>query len=184
MNLKDSIDPIDFANQWSFNGRYYLWISFFHGLALLTGRDVTAHDAFQGRVYHTDIFGPQGALYHKVESIGLAEAEQRLRFSEKAMNQLRANEVRYLFKASLSWKTAGLLLGYTTMIGAIVALTYGVGANEAEVAYASFPAVIMPFITGGLGKRLVRRLWSVKREKMGAFVNALPWMTVSTSETR
>ncbi|TLX16634.1 hypothetical protein [Rhizobium sp. MHM7A] len=184
MSVWDRIDPIRFANQWSFNGRYYVWVSFFHGLALLTGRDVAAHDAFQGRVYHTNIFGPQGALYHGIAKLDPTEAEERLRFGEKAMAQLRVNEVRYLFKAATSWKSAGLLIGYCIMVGTLAAITYGIGTGETEIAYGSFPCLFLPFISGSLGKRLVRRLWNNKRATMGSFIHALPWMTVSTPQSR
>lgn len=184
MSVSDSPDPTLFADHWSFNGRYYVWVSFFHGLALLTGRDVSAHDAFQGRVYHSDIFGPQGALFHGIEKLEPNEAEERLRFSEKAMDQLRNNEVRYLFKAASSWTSAGLLIGYLVMIGALTAITYGIGTGKTGIAYGSFPCLFLPFISGSLGKKLVRHLWERKRAAMGPFIHALPWMTVSTPQSR
>jgi hypothetical protein len=184
MSLPRGADPACFANEWSFNGRYYVLVSFFHGLALLTGRDVAAHDAFQGRIYHTDIFGPQGALYHGIAKLKPEEAEQRLRFSEQAMDRLRANEVRYLFNAAPSWKSSGLLLGYSVMIGALTGITYGIGTGVSEIAWGSGLGLFLPLITGSLGKRLARDLWNAKGSRMGSFVQALPWMAVSTSELR
>jgi hypothetical protein len=179
--MENGTDPTSFANKWSFNGRYYLWVSFFHGMALLTGRDVAAHDAFQGRVYHTEIFGYNGALFSEIDNLAPAEAESRLAFSEKAMNQLRANEVRYLFNDAGSWRNAGLFFGYAMLITVITTITYAVGTGNVHRAYIAFPFFLSPFLAGHLGKRLTRHLWSRKRVSMGSFVGALPWMKLSTS---
>lgn len=184
MSACNGVSPTHFANQWSFNGRFYVWLGFFHGLALLTGRDVTAHDSFQGRVYHTDVFGPQGALYHNLSELEPDEAEQRLRFSETMMDQMRVNEVHYLFKAANTWKSIGLLLGFLITIGTFIVITYGIGTGKTEIAHASFLTLFLPFAIGSLGKWCVRHLWNNKRASMGSFTSALPWMTVSTPTFR
>jgi hypothetical protein len=157
-----------------------VWISFFHGLALLTGRDIAAHDAFQGSIFHTDIFGPHGALFNDLSKLDTVEAERRLRFSERAMAKLRTNEVGYLFKAATSWKSTGLVIGYLVLTTALAGITYGIGSRAEWLTWIGIAGLLCPFIIGTVGKMVVRRLWSAKRTEMGSFGDALPWMTVST----
>lgn len=174
------VDPVDFAQEWSFNGRFYAWVSFFHGLSLLTGRDVSAHDAFHGRIYHTEIFGPKGALFHKMDKVTPAEAEARLSFSQMTMDQLRINEAKYLIETAHSWKIGGMFCGFTVLVTAMATITYTVGIGQLAVAYMAIPALILPFLIGFVGKQVVRHLWARKRQSMGSFINALPWIRLST----
>ena len=176
-------DPLSFADGWSFDGRFYAWMAFFHGLAFFSGKDVRPQEAFQGDNFHADLFGPNGALYSGLEHLGTAEAEARLSFSEKVMDRLRRNEVRYLLDTANTMQSFGLLLACLTIVGTIAVITYGLGTGQEEVALCSFPCFFVPFIVAVIGKKLVQRRWHAERMTMGAFVTALPWLTISTSKS-
>lgn len=171
-----TVDPVSFADEWSFDGRYYAWMGFFHGMAFFVGREVREDEAFMGSSFHADLFSAGGALYAGLDKLGPAEAEERLSFSEKLMERVRSNEARCLVERASAMKFAGLLVTCLAVVAAIASMTYGVGTGRFDIVACSFPLLLLPFIAAIIGKTLVQHHWDGKRKRMGSFKRSLPWM--------
>lgn len=168
-------DPAAFAKEWSFNARFYAWLSLFHGMGFMFGRDISAHDAFSGSIYHTQMFGPNGAVFVNMKDLDPAGAEMRLSFAESVMHHVRENEKAILMdRAELLRDMGRAFFGAWTVIS-ILFIFAALGRGDTMTAALIVPVLFVPLGLSMIGKRIVRGLWSATSRAKGDFFAALPW---------